>query len=307
MSTLIVLQQMAVISLLVLIGVYLFKKDVVDSQTSKKLSAIVADICNPAIILASLDPNSVTSGKKVLLFAVVAGVVIHIFYVVLGAVMPLIYGVEAGKRKFYTMMMVYTNVGFIGIPVAKAVLPKEAMVYVIVCNVMYSLLFYTHGVTVLSSGKEQMNLLKVINPGTIAAVFSMVIFAFNIKLPFIIENTINYVGNATVFLSMVLLGVSIARSDIIKGFKNKKLWLHVVFRLLLVPMAVAFAVRGVGFSKNAALGFALMSGMPVGNLPLIQAEKTGEDTDVLSSAITVTTISSVATITILMSVLSNVL
>ena len=88
---------------------------------------------------------------------------------------------------------------------------------------------------------------------------------------------------------------------------NKKLWLHVVFRLLLIPMAVAFAVRGVGFSKNAALGFALMSGMPVGNLPLIQAEKTGEDTDVLSSAITVTTISSVATITILMSVLSNVL
>ena len=43
-----------------------------------------------------------------------------------------------------------------------------------------------------------------------------------------------------------------------------------------------------------------MSTMPVGNLPLIQSEKIGEDTRILSGAITVTTIVSMVTITALM-------
>ena len=43
-----------------------------------------------------------------------------------------------------------------------------------------------------------------------------------------------------------------------------------------------------------------MAMMPVGNLPLIQAEKMGEDTGILSNGIAVTTIVSMATITLLM-------
>jgi predicted permease len=43
-----------------------------------------------------------------------------------------------------------------------------------------------------------------------------------------------------------------------------------------------------------------MALMPIGNLPLIQAEKTGEDTQLLSSAIAITTVVSIITITILM-------
>ena len=49
-----------------------------------------------------------------------------------------------------------------------------------------------------------------------------------------------------------------------------------------------------------------MAMMPVGNLPLIQSEKMGEDTEILSGAITVTTIMSVSTIPLLMILLTNI-
>ncbi|MCR5625456.1 MAG: AEC family transporter [Lachnospiraceae bacterium] len=300
MSTTVVLQQMGVIVILVAAGIYLYKKDVIDNITSQKISVIVMDICNPALILASILSGNVTATHKDLIMAIIYGAAFYFILVVLGVVLPLVLKVEKDKRRFYNLMTVYTNVGFIGIPVARAILPENAILYVIVCNVMYSLLFYTHGITVLSNGKEKMDIKKVLSPGTIMAVLSLVVCWFKFTPPPIVSNSIIHIGNATVFLSMALLGVSIARSDVGKGFKDIRIWGYIIIRMILLPIAVFFIMRAMGCNDNTVLGFALMAMMPVGNLPLIQSEKIGEDTELLSKAITVTTVVSMATITALM-------
>ncbi len=300
MSTLVVLQQMGVIVILVAIGVYLYKKEVVDNTVSQRISVIVMDICNPALILASILSGNVTASHRDLIIAMILGAIFYFGLVILGMLLPLILRVEKDKRRFYNLMTVYTNVGFIGIPVARAILPDNAILYVIVCNVMYSLLFYTHGITVLSNGKEKMNLKKVLSPGTIMAIVALVVCWFKFTPPPIIANSISYIGNATVFLSMLLLGVSIARSDITQGFKEVRVWAYIAIRMVLLPIAMFFILRGIGCEPITVLGFCLMACMPVGNLPLIQSEKMGEDTTLLSRAITVTTIMSMATITALM-------
>ena len=300
MSTAVVLQQMGVIIILVAVGVYLYKKQVVDNTVSQRISVIVMDICNPALILASILSGNVTASHRDLVIAMILGAIFYFGLVILGVILPLMLRVENDKRRFYNLMTVYTNVGFIGIPVARAILPENAILYVIVCNVMYSLLFYTHGITVLSNGKEKMNLKNVLSPGTIMAIVSLVVCWFKFTPPPIIANSISYIGNATVFLSMVLLGVSIARSDITKGFKEVRIWGYIVIRMILLPVAMFFVLRGIGCNDITVLGFCLMACMPVGNLPLIQSEKIGEDTELLSNAITVTTMVSMVTITGLM-------
>ncbi|SNU06769.1 Predicted permease [Lachnospiraceae bacterium] len=304
MSTLVVLQQMGVIVILVAIGIILYKKQVVDNTVSQKISVIVMDICNPALILASILSGNVTATHKDLLTSIILGAIFYFGLVILGFVMPILLRAEKDIRRFFNLMTVYTNVGFIGIPVARAILPENAILHVIVCNVMYSLLFYTHGITVLSNGKEKMNLKNVFSPGTIMAVISLIVCWFKLTPPLIISNSVSYIGNATVFLSMVLLGVSIARSDVGKGFREIRLWGYILLRLILLPVAMFIILRALGCEKNAVLGFCLMAAMPVGNLPLIQSEKIGEDTELLSKAITVTTVVSMITITILMMVFS---
>ena len=300
MSTAVVLQQMGVIVILVAIGINLYKSKVVDNTVSQRISVIVMDICNPALILASILSGNVTAGHKELIMAVILGAVFYLGLVVMGMILPIILRVEKDKRRFYNLMTVYTNVGFIGIPVARAILPDDAILYVIVCNVMYSLLFYTHGITILSHGKEKMNIKKIFSPGTIMAVLSLLVCWFKVTPPPIISSSISYIGNATVFLSMVLLGVSIARSDVGKGFKDIRIWGYILIRLIILPVAMFFILRALGCDKIAVLGFCLMAAMPVGNLPLIQSEKIGEDTEILSKAITVTTVASIFIITILM-------
>ena len=138
------------------------------------------------------------------------------------------------------------------------------------------------------------------SPGTIMALLSLVVCWFKITPPPIVTNSVSYIGNATVFLSMSLLGVSIARSGVKNGFKDLKIWGYIALRMVLLPIAMFFVLRGIGCDDVTVLGFCLMATMPVGNLPLIQSEKIGEDTEILSGAITVTTIVSMVTITALM-------
>lgn len=306
MSTSIVLQQMGVITILVGIGIFLYKRGVVDDHTSQRMSTIVMDVCNPALILASLLSGNVTATHHDLIVAIVLGASFYIGLVILGFIFPkLIKGGE--DSRFYNMMTVYTNVGFIGIPVARAILPENAILYVIICNVMYSLLFYTHGIIVMSNGKEKLSLKKILSPGTIMAVVSLVIFWFNIYLPPIIANSISYLGNATVFLSMTLLGVGIARSNITSGIKNPRIWIYIIVRMIAVPVALFFALKIAGFSSITIMGLCLMAAMPIGNLPLIQCEKMGEDTELLSGAIAISTLASIFTITILMTTFTTLL
>ena len=307
MSTSVVLQQMGVITILVAIGIILYKKKIVDDHTSPKLSAIVMDVCNPALILASLLSGNVTATHKDLLLALLLGFLFYIGLVILGFIFPFIVRADKDTSRFYNVMTVYTNVGFIGIPVARAILPDNAILYVIACNVMYSLLFYTHGIVILSNGKEKMNIKKIFSPGTIMAIISLLVFWFGVNLPPILANSISFIGNATVFLSMTLLGVGIARSDIKKGIKNIRIWIYIAIRMLLVPILLFVSLRAAGFSQITVLGLCLMAAMPIGNLPLIQTEKMGGDTELLSNSIAISTFISIFTITILMSIFAKLM
>ena len=307
MSLSVILQQMGVICILVAIGIGLEKKNVVDRLTSKQLSAIVMDVCNPALILASILGGDITATHGDLLTAAALGAGLYAVLILLGFAMPYILKAAPDKRKFYNLMTVYTNTGFLGIPVARAILPPNSIICVIVINVFYSLLFYTHGMAVLGSGTApKRNFLRnIINPGIVMALLALAVFWFDLSLPPILSNTVQYVGNATVFLSMALLGVNIARSDVFSHVKDVRIWAYIALRMVLLPVGIALILHSLSFDPAATLGLCLMAAVPVGNLPMIQAEKIGEDTSLLSSAIAVTTAVSMITITAIVSVLTT--
>ncbi|MBP5354536.1 MAG: AEC family transporter [Lachnospiraceae bacterium] len=335
MSLSVILQQMGVICILVAIGIYMQKRNIADNLTSKKLSAIVVDICNPALILASILDGGLTATHHDLLIAAALGAGLYALLVILGFVLPHILRAEPENRRFYNLMTVYTNTGFLGIPIARAVLPANSILYVIVVNVFYSLLFYTHGMAILGNGPRGQKMVKdsgtmvsdeavanpetgarrgiastlrqVINPGTVMAILSLVVFWFDLKLPPILANTVGYIGNATVFLSMALLGINIARSNFAEHLKKARIWVYIALRMVLLPAAVMLVMNAFSFDPAATLAMGLMAAVPVGNLPMIQAEKIGEDTSILTSAIAVTTAVSMVTITALVFAFSAIL
>ena len=296
-----ILQQMGVIACLVLIGYGTYKKNIIDNRFCRQLSVLLVDFTNPALMISAVITGDITASRRDLLTALLIAAALYALLCVLGVVVPRFLGAAREDQRFYHMLTVYTNTGFIGIPLSRAILPENAMIYVIVFNIMFNVYMYTHGVLVL--GGEGVNLKKLISPGTISAIVALVIYWFRIPVPDMPANLVIYLGNATTFLTMVMLGASIAQQSIAKCFRDKTVWRYIVYRMLILPAVLTLIMKAMHLNMHMILAYCLMMALPAANMPLILAEKEGYPTETLSKVILTTTLVSFFTITILLSVL----
>ena len=152
MGAVVVFQQMLVIFLLILVGYVLFKKGILTESASRAVSAVVVNITNPALLISSaLDGGAAVTHREVLAMACVSAGV-YAALLTLGALLPRVFRAGSSERKFYNVMAVYANTGFIGIPLVSELLGSEGMIYLVVFNLFFNFLFYTHGRHVLSAG-----------------------------------------------------------------------------------------------------------------------------------------------------------
>lgn len=293
---------MIVIGLLVASGFILWRRKILTEGASAAISSLTVDICNPALIVSTMIGGEIKASHKDFLTGFGISASFYLALVLLGAVVPALLRAEKMERKYYNLMIVYTNVGFLGIPVAKAVLPADAMLYVVICNVIYNILFYTHGIATVGADKKSTRFSDFINSGTVLSVLALVIYWFNIKVPLIIASTFGYIGDATVFLSMMLLGASIARTQISPKDISAKMWIYILIRMLVIPVLFVLVLTFLRTDREMIRTFCLMSCVPAGNLPLIQAQKCGQNTDILSKGIFLTTVLSFVSITFFMTV-----
>jgi predicted permease len=300
MSTLIILKQMVMIAILVAIGFGMFRKKLVDDHTTRGISVIVTDICNPALALSCALQGNIQATKMDILKGLGIAAIIYGLMCLIGVLIPKLLGISKNEQKFYNLMTVYANTGFIGIPVAKAVLSDTAMLYVIIFNVMFSLFFYTHGILVMAEGKGRIQVKNILNPGTVMSTLTILIVSFHITLPIILSSTVIYIGSATTFLSMSLLGISLAKASFREIIGERRLYPYVILRMLVIPILLSLGLKMLHVPRDMVMAFTLMVAMPAANMPLIQAEKIGEDTTVLSRGIVMTTVFSLATITLVM-------
>ena len=302
MSTIILLQQMAVIAVMMMIGFYLRKSSRIDGRFTKQLSFIIANITNPALMISAAGNQDAFTSRGELLNGLLLAAGLYAVLCVLGFALPVVLRIPAEDRKFYNMMTVYTNTGFMGIPLAQVILPEKAMIYVIIVNAMFSIYIYTHGVIVLG-GREQVSLKKLLSPGFLGAVAAVAIRWFGITLPLIPANIADYLGNSTTFLAMMLLGSSVAKLSLKESLLDRSMWLYLPGRMLVIPAVITIALRAGGADPYLTMAFCLMVAMPAGNLSLILAEKEGYPTEILARGIMMTTLVSFFTVTLLLSVL----
>lgn len=300
MSGGVVFQQMLVIFILISVGYFWTKKGNIAESTSRQISGIVTDICNPAIMISSALEAESTNHGAVLTTAVIV-VASYALLIVLGFLVPKAIGIQKSDQKFYNMMTVYGNTGFIGIPVVSAVLGQEAVIYVTVFNLVFNILFYTHGIGILSSGGEKKAdgkpaWMKMINVGTVSSILAIVIYWWSVPIPSVFGDSVSYMGRCVTFLSMIVLGVSLANMKLREVFTEKKLYIFIVIRLLVIPILFVLAVSH--FVKDPLIlgTTALILGMPAGNLPLMQSKQMGLECKILSKGIILTTLLSMITI-----------
>ncbi len=303
MNVLTVLSQMIVMLLLILIGYGLFRGKKITEEGSRQISALVVNVCNPALLLCSAFGDSPKAPLPKLLTALAVTASIYAVLLAAGWLFPLLLGIPQKERFLYHLLTVYGNVGFMGIPLVSAVLGEGALIYVSINCLVYNLLFYTSGMALIrkragDSAKGGKGAAGFFNVGTVSALLTVFFYLCDFPIPAAVSDTLTHLGRATTFLSMLALGVSIAQRPLRELFAHPKDYLFAVLRLLILPFCIIAALRAVVSDPLIRNTAGLLVAMPAANLPLMCAKERGleAEADTLARIIVLTTLLSVLTI-----------
>ena len=306
MSVWIVQKQMIIIFVLIMVGVYLYKSGHLSNASSKQLSWIIVNITNPITLLcAALSEEQKVGaadvGTAFLCFAVMYAILIPIAYLI-----PVLLRVDHERRYAYRMLAIFGNVGFIGIPFANAVLGPKSLIFVSLCGLTFNLIMYTYGAASLKKTAEEQNpdgahdssfsVKNIINSGTVMAIVTVAVYLADIRVPDGVGQTLSYIGNCTTFLSMVVLGVSVAQMVPREVFTRWRLYVFVILRQILVPILLIYILRPFIANELILHTVAVMSAMPSANMPLMMAKQFGVKEEMISAGIILTTVASIVTI-----------
>ncbi len=357
MSVVLVLEQMAVILLLMLVGAVCQKIGLIRQDQQKILSWLVVNVFNPALAISSALSGGSDGNAIYLAYSFAIAIAMFGSFIILGKVMSFfIKGLH--DKVIWQLMVIFSNVGFIGIPVVRGILGSEYVIYVACFGLVFNVLFYTYGMFMLEKATEKISKLQengsaslpyavssngidvdgafnedgilnpgglfdadgvtiqdnaavseavkktkgsllrqVINIGTVSSVLGMALFLGHIQLPYVIKQTIDYLGNVSVPLPLMITGMTLAQQDDLKKIlSDGKMYLFSAIKMVAIPAVFAIALIAIHVPKQIQILSVLMFGMPVGNLPLMVLTEKEWPTELCTEGIILTTVLSVVTI-----------
>lgn len=298
------LQQMLVLFIIMMIGFIAYKKNIITDETSKKLSAIVVNISNPALILSSVTGNATVTGAELVETMFVA-IGMYVFLIAVAALVPVIIKAPAKDRGTYRVMTIFGNVGFMGFPIISSLYGGGALLYASLFLLPYNILIYTYGVwemckssgegsgAVKKSGRESIK--QIFNIGVIFCIIAVVVYALGIKFPAWVNTTVSMLSSTTAPLSMMVIGASFAKMNFKKVFLNVRTWVFSALRLLVIPVLGTFLVSLVTDNPSIIGVTMVMLGVPVGSMTAMLAQEYGGDYALSSETVAMTTLLSIVT------------
>ncbi len=305
MNTFIVIQQMLVLFALMVVGYACYKALWLDKNAYGRLSKIVVNVMNPMLIINGvLNKDTGDDYRKVLVNLALVGIY---FFLLITLSLLIVKVLKIGKplESLYRLMLIFSNVGFIAIPVISSVYGEGAVLYIAFYILGYNLLLYTYGlhlVEISVDGNEKQEkkkaYKKIVNSGVIACLVAILIFATGIRVPSSVETFVSYLGEPAVPLSMILIGASMAQQDLKQLFTDVKMYLFLFIRLLVIPITAALIVRKFNLDIQIAGTFILMLAMPIGSIVVLLAADRGADETCCIKGSILSTLFSVITIPI---------
>lgn len=289
------------------IGFYLFKKNILTREVNAKLSALIVEITCPCIILNSISTVSHDDpGLIVKLF--LAGVVMYLIFPILARFFTKLMRVPAHLRGTYMCMFIFSNNTFMGYPVVQALFGDSAIFYITIFNMPFNILFFTLALhyfkkdAAIESGDytpEKVDFRKFINNGIIASIAALIIYFANIPMPEIFYSCVRFVGNITTPLSMIIIGSSMAAASFRAIKTEKGIWPMLPIRLGVLPLIVWLFMHLVTKDLNLINICTIGAGMPVASLVAMGSAPYPTQNKAASIGVAVSTICSLVTIPIM--------
>ena len=279
-------------AMLVTVGIFLRRKSYLTLQGTKDLGNLLLRVIIPCVILKSYlieyTPERLAALGVSTLLALIG-------FLLAMALSYILYGKQ---RRIENFSAAFCNAGFIGIPLAQAVIGDEGVFYVASTVALLNLFQWTYGVYIMTDRQEAISGKAIAkNPVLIALVCGIVLFVLQIPIPEILVNTLGYIANMNTPVAMILMGTYLANLTP-KRMLDRRAVSCVLMRLVAIPTAIllVFWLLPIRDDVGMVLAVYLAAITPVGANICVFAQQ--YDCDYEFSVITVclSTVLSVVTI-----------
>ena len=224
-----------------LVGFIIVRIKLIKVEDSTVLSTILAFVCSPCAIVSAFQIEYSKEKIEGLLIALVIVIVLHIFYIQftkgLGGILKL--------QSLERASIIYSNAGYITIPIVYAVLGPEWVFYTCAYIVVQTILLWTHCRGLICE-KNVVEWKKVIwNPNFIAIYIGIFMFLSGLEFPTILENGMQDFSGLLGPISMLIVGMLMGVENIPEMFKTRKIYGICCLRLLLIPLCTLVILVGV--------------------------------------------------------------
>ena len=300
-----VFAQMLVLFLILILGYVGGKTKVLTIGDNKPLSKMVNCITNPCSVLYSAlcVERALENGEVLKLIGIT--IVMYFVLILIAEVVTKLFKVKPDEQGQYKFMMVFSNVGYMGIPVVRVIFGEEATFCVAIFIMVFYLFIYTYGVSKITNetGKRGIDWSKVICPMTISALVAIIGYLLGVQVDGVLKDTLKTVGNITTPCAMLIIGVALSTLPIKLVFTNWRLYIVALLKLLVIPVAVYLCMKPI-MGPSIVLGvMVVIMAMPVATIITMLSAQYDKDQTLAASSVFITTLLSVVTIPLLAAIL----
>ena len=299
-----VIAQLISLFLMMFVGFIAARIGIVTPEFRKRLSTFTLYIASPCVILSSALSSTIPASGMLTVLLVAA--LFFAVMIALAQVITRLMRCKPSERGLDVLMLVYTNVGFMGMPVVDSVYGPDGVAMVAMFILMFNLTFFSYGVALISGGAK-LRAKDLSNPCIFAAVGALLLALTGLRLPAVIESTLASLGNMNTPLAMLIIGASLCHSDLRASLTNPRLYKISFVRMLVLPLLILGLVKLLPVSAMLAGVTVIMAAMPVaGNCAMLSDMYTPEDMTA-SQAVIVSTLISAATLPMVCALISIIL
>lgn len=239
----VVLDQVIVMFLLISVGYLANKLKIIDRVGNAQMTTFLLYVVTSSVIVNSFQTPFDVGKLKLLGIALALAIISHLVSIIIS--MIFIRGKDNHNVGIERFAMIYTNCGFMALPLLDATFGKEGVLFGSVYMVVFQVLSWTHGYIGISGKFSKKQIITALfSPTIIAVVVGLGLFVCNITLPFTIGKTVEYIGSLNTPLAMVVIGVNLAQTNLLHAFKRFRNYYVVLFINFLIPvvMVVLFSL-----------------------------------------------------------------
>lgn len=189
--SLLLMQQIAQLFLILLMGYAVVKTGLLKASDSKVLSVVFVYLVMPCVVLNAFQIKDTPEIRTGLLYSMGIAVGMHVVFLLLNALFRKALKLDAVEQ----VNIIYSNAAALVIPIVQALLGEEYVVYSCAFVIVQLVLLWTHASACLQ-GSAQLEWRKLLtNVNLIAIAAGAVLYLLHVSLPAPITSTLSSVGN----------------------------------------------------------------------------------------------------------------